>query len=178
MFSSWAARVGLYSLALCGLVTLGAGSAAAQTKIGIVDMRRAILECAEIKKASADLEAKYKPRQEEGQRLQKQLQDIQAQLQSGQGKLAQAQQTDLQTQGQRRQRELQRLSDDLQADVERDRNDVLQRAQANMQQVVKKLAEDKGFDLVVDTANAIYFKAALDVTADAITAYNAAHPAK
>lgn len=178
MFSTWAARVGLYSLAFVGLVGLSAGTAAAQSKVGVVDMRRAILESAEIKKASADLEAKYKPRQEEGVRLQKQLQDIQAQIQSGQSKLGQAQLADLQAQGQRRQRELQRLLDDLQADVERDRNEVLQRAQTNMVQVVKKLAEDKGLDVVVDSANTVYFKAPLDVTPDAITAYNAAHPAK
>ncbi len=174
MFSTRVARVGLFSLVLAGCV----GTAFGQAKIGIVDMRRAILESAEIKKASQELEAKYKPRQEEGQRLQKQLADIQTQLQSGQGKLSQSQEADLTTQAQRRQRELQRISDDLQADVDRDRNDILGKAQANMQAVVKKVAEDKGLDLIVDAQTTIYFKGALDVTAEAITAYNAAHPAK
>ncbi len=175
MFSSWAARAGLFSLMFAGIF---AGTAPAQVKMGVVDMRRAILESAEIKKASADLEAKYKPRQEEGQRMQKQLQDIQQQLQAGQGKLSQAQEADLQAQGQRRQRELQRISDDLQADVERDRNDILGKAQAAMQAVVKKLAEEKGLDVVVDVNNTVYYKTGLDVTNDAITAYNAAHPAR
>ncbi len=141
-------------------------------------MRRAILETAELKKASVDLEAKYKPRQEEGARLQKQLQDIQQQLQTGQGKLSQEQQTALQSQGTRRQRELQHLSDDLQADIDRDRNEVLGKAQANMVAVVKKLAEDKGLDVVVDTGNTVYYKSPLDLTNEAITAYNAAHPVK
>jgi outer membrane protein len=177
MFSNRAARAGLFSLLLAGCcATLSAQTA--PVKVGIVDMRRAILETAEIKKASADLEQKYKPRQEEGQRLQKQLADIQAQIQNGQGKLSQAQETDLQTQGQRRQRELQRISDDLQSDVEKDRNEILGKAQANMQAVVRKLAEEKGFDIVVDSSTTIYYKTALDVTNDAITAYNAAHPAK
>ncbi len=174
MFSTTVGRIGLLSLVLAGCVS----SAFGQAKVGIVDMRRAILESAEIKKASAELEAKYKPRQEEGQRLQKQLQDIQTQLQNGQGKLSQTQETDLQAQGQRRQRELQRISDDLQADVDRDRNDILGKAQANMQAVVKKLAEQKGFDVVVDAGTTLYYKGALDITADAITAYNAAHPSK
>ncbi len=177
MFSNWAARAGLFSLVLAGCAAASAQTGA-PVKLGIVDMRRAILETAEIKKASADLEAKYKPRQEEGQRLQKQLADIQAQIQNGQGKLSQAQETDLQTQGQRRQRELQRISDDLQSDVEKDRNEILGKAQANMQAIVRKLAEDKGFDIVVDSSTTIYYKTALDVTNDAITAYNAAHPAK
>ena len=178
MKSTMVARFGLYSLVLAGCIATATGTAFAQVKVGVVDMRRAILESAEIKKASAELEVKYKPRQEEGQRLQKQLSDIQAQLQSGQGKLSQSQEADLQLQGQRRQRELQRISDDLQADVDRDRNDILGKAQANMQAIVKKLAEDKGFDVVVDAQTTLYYKGALDVTADAITAYNAAHPVK
>ena len=173
MISSWAARVGLFSFALAAVI-----SASAQTKMGVVDMRRAILETAELKKAATELEAKYKPRQEEGARLQKQLQDIQQQLQTGQGKLSQQQESELQAQGTRRQRELQRLSDDLQADIDRDRNEFLGKAQVSMQAVVKKLAEDKGLDVVVDTGNTVYYKTALDVTNEAITAYNAAHPAK
>jgi outer membrane protein len=108
----------------------------------------------------------------------KQLQDIQTQIQNGQGKLSQSALTELQTQGQRRQRDLQRLSDDLQADIDRDRQDILSKAQANMQAVVKKIAEDKGYDLIVDVTSTLYYKTALDLTNDAITAYNAAHPAK
>ncbi|WP_180541418.1 OmpH family outer membrane protein [Nevskia soli] len=169
----WAARAGLFVLVLASAV-----SAQAQLKVGIVDMRRAILESAEIKKISAEMEAKYKPRQDEGQRMAKQLQDIQTQIQNGQGKLSQSALTELQTQGQRRQRDLQRLSDDLQADIDRDRQDILSKAQANMQAVVKKIAEDKGYDLIVDVTSTLYYKTALDLTNDAITAYNAAHPAK
>jgi outer membrane protein len=150
----------------------------AQTKVGVVDMRRAILETAEIKKASAELEVKYKSRQEDGVRLQKQLQDIQTQLQGDPAKLSEQQRAELQSQGTRRQRELQRLSDDLQADVERDRNEVLGKCQANMQAVVKKLAEEKGLDVVVDTGNTVYFKTSLELTTEAVAAYNAAHPVK
>jgi outer membrane protein len=46
-----------------------------------------------------------------------------------------------------------------------------------MAEVVKKLAEEKGYDIVVDTTNTIYFKPALDITAEALTAYNKAYPA-
>ncbi len=46
--------------------------------------------------------------------------------------------------------------------------------------VVKKIAEEKGLDLVVDVSNpiAVYFKPTLDVTGDAIAAYDKAYPAK
>jgi Skp family chaperone for outer membrane proteins len=45
-----------------------------------------------------------------------------------------------------------------------------------MQAVVKKLAEEKGMDLVVDTQVALYFKPTMDLTADATAAYDKAYP--
>jgi outer membrane protein len=171
-----------FSALRTGLVCLGAiaaaGAASAQTKVAIVNLQRAVLESDEIKKASAELEAKYKPRQQAAQKIEQELQGIQQQLQAGQGKLTDQAAADLNATGQRRQRELQRLSDDLQADVERDRNEILQKSSVKMQAVIKKLAEEKGLDVVVDTQVTIYFKPVLELTTEAIAAYNKANPAK
>ena len=151
-------------------------TATAQTKVGVINSQKAVLDTAEIKKAQAELEAKFKPRQDQMAKLQKDLQDIQAQLQSG--KLNQNAEQDLTIQGQRKQREMQRLQDDLQADVDRDRNEILQRTGQRMQDVVKKLAEEKGLDVVVDSANTVFYKPALDLTAEATTAYDKTYPVK
>jgi outer membrane protein len=69
------------------------------------------------------------------------------------------------------------LNEDLQADVTAERNDVLGASARKMAEVVKKLAEEKGYDVVVDSTNTIYFKPALDITAEALAAYNKAYPA-
>ena len=45
-----------------------------------------------------------------------------------------------------------------------------------MTEVVKKLAEEKGLDLIVDTTTTLYFKPAMDLTNDAIAAYDKAYP--
>ena len=135
-----------------------------------------MLDSDELKKAGAELEKKYKPRQDELLKLQNDLQSIQQQISSG--KLNQQAVADLQTQGQRKQREAQRLSDDLQQDFERDRQDILGKAAQKMQEIVKKLAEEKGLDIIVDVSQALYFKPALDLTAEALAAYNKAYPAK
>jgi outer membrane protein len=142
----------------------------------VVNSQKAILDTAEIKKAQVDLEAKFKPRQDQMARLTKELQDIQTQLQSG--KLNQQGEQELTVQGQRKQRELQRLQDDLQADVDRERNDILQRSGTHMQEIVKKLADEKGLDVVIDTSNTVYYKASLDLTAEAVAAYDKAYPVK
>ena len=158
------------------LAVATAALGAAQVKLGVINSQKAVIETAEIKKAQADLEAKFKPRQDQMLKLQKDLQDIQAQLQSG--KLNQLGEQELTAQGQKKQRDLKRLDEDLQADVNAERNDILQRTGTRMQEVVKKLADEKGLDVVIDTANTVYFKAAFEITADAVAAYNKAYPAK
>ena len=47
-----------------------------------------------------------------------------------------------------------------------------------MGEVVKKLADDKGLDLVVDSTNAVFFKPALEITEEAMAAYDKTFPVK
>lgn len=165
----------LVASAAC-LVTVAIASA--QTKMGIISIQKAVLDTAEIKKAQNELEQKFKPRQDQMGKLQADLQNIQNQLQSMQGKLTPQAEQELTAQGQKKQRDLQRLSEDLQADVDRDRNDILSRAGQRMTEVVKKMAEERGFDVVVDVNDTVYFKPALEITKDAVVAYDKAYPVK
>lgn len=156
------------------LALAGMGAANAQVKIGVINTQKALLETEEIKKDQAEMAAKYKPRQDQMIKLQKELEDIQVQLNSG--KLNELGTQEMQTEGQRKQRELQRMQQDLQEDVERERTDILQKAGTRMQEVVKKLADEKGFDIVVDSTNTVFFKSPLEITAEATAAYNKAYP--
>jgi len=170
-------RMGIRPLLVCCAVLCAGQIASAQVKIGVINLQKAVFDTAEIKKADAEMQAKYKPRQDKLQQTQEQIQRIAQQLQSGSGKLTPQQEADLQTQGQRLQKEGQRLQDDLQADVTADRNDILSKATQKMNDVVKKIAEEKGFDLVVESSASLYVKPALDITADATAAYDKAYPA-
>jgi outer membrane protein len=172
MFRTLALRMGLLCLALAPCVTI----ASAQVKIAVINTQKAMADTEELKKASAAVEAKYKPRQDELAKLQADLQSIEQQLNSG--KLNQNGQADLQAQGQRKQRDAQRISDDLQADFERDRQEILGKASQKMQVVITKLAEEKGMDVIIDAAQTLYFKPALELTTEATAAYNKANPAK
>jgi len=166
-----------FALLILNQVMLGQ-TAPTPTKVAIINLQRAVLESAEIKKASTEMEAKFKPRSQQLEQLQADLNKIQQQLQSTTIKLTAQQEADLQAQGARKQREAQRIQEDLQADVDRERNEILSKTSMKMSAVVKKLAEDKGYDMVVDVSNAIYFKPALEITNDAIAAYNQTYPAK
>ncbi|HVX65632.1 MAG TPA: OmpH family outer membrane protein [Bryobacteraceae bacterium] len=159
-------------------VAVLSGVAAAQTKVAVINMQQAVLGTAEIKKASVDLETKYKPKQAEIEKVRKDLDDIQQKLQSGGGKMPPQTEADLTLQSQRKQRELQRMSQDLQEEVDGVRNDVLSQAGRRMQEVVQKLAEERGMDVVVDSGSTLYVKPVLDLTKDAVAAYDKAYPAK
>ena len=150
----------------------------AQVKVAIINSQLSVVETAEIKKAQAELEAKYKPRQAQLEKLQKEIADLQSQMQAGQGKLTPQAEQDISVRGQRKQRELQRVGEDLQADVDRERQEILGRSSERMQDIVKKLAEERGLDVVIDTSNTIYFKPALEITKEATAAYDKAYPAK
>ena len=165
------------ALAVCA-AGLFASTASAQTKIGVVNFQKAILDTAEIKKASADLQNKYKPRQDALEKAQRDLNDIQTQLQASGGKLSPQGEADLQARGQRKQREVERLGQDLQDDVNNERNTILQRAGTRMQEVIKKMMDDKGLDVIIDIANAVSFKPTVDMTNDAVAAYDKAYPLK
>jgi outer membrane protein len=163
-------------MAAAGLAAVGVASA--QTKVAVINLQQAVLGTADIKKASADLETKYKPRQAALEQLRADLEGIQQKLQAGQGKLSPAAEQDLTTEGQRKQRALQRMSQDLQDEVDGARNEVLGAAGRRMIEVIRKLADERGVDVVVEGNSTLFFKAALDITADATAAYDKAYPAK
>jgi outer membrane protein len=151
---------------------------AGATKIAVVNFQNAVLSTAEIQKALKDLQVKFKPRQDALQKGQQELSDIQTQLQASQGKLSQAGEADLTARGQRKQTQLQRLSDDLSADVEADRDEAVRKASTRMGELLKKVAEEKGLDLIVDSAAAPFFKAGVDITDQVVAAYDKAYPVK
>src|SRR5579885_1833504 len=136
------------ALALAGMLALRV-PASAQVKVAVINTQRAVLETAEIKKAAADLQAKYQPQQADIDRRTKELQQIQEKLDSA-ARTNPQEAAELQAAGQRKQRQLQRLTDDLQSEVDRERSEILNKGGQRMQAVVAKLAEERGYDLVVD----------------------------
>jgi outer membrane protein len=174
MFSWTGLRPSLVCLALFAFSQI----APAQTKVAVINLQKAVFETAEINKANTEMQAKFKPRQDAIDQLQKEIATLSQQLQTSGDKLSSQAYSDLTAQGQQKQRSLQRLQDDLQADVTAYRNEILAKSSEKMTAVVKKIAEEKGYDLVIDVSTTLYFKPAMDITTDATAGYNAAYPAK
>ncbi len=174
MFSQTGLRPSLVCLALFAFSQI----APAQTKVAVINLQKAVFDSAEIKKADAEMQAKFKPRQDAIEQLQREIAALTQQLQNSQGKLSAQAETDLTADGQQKQRNLQRMQDDLQADATSYRNDVLAKSTQKMAEVVKKIAEEKGYDMVVDSTTTLYFKPVMDITAEATVAYDKTYPVK
>ena len=174
MFSHVRSAVFLATVAL--LPTAAPAQAIAPAKVVIINAQKAVADTQEIKRAQASLETKYRPRQQSVQNLQNQLGSIQQQLSTP--NLAPAKESQLRADGTQKQKELQRLSEDLQSDVNAERQDILTRAGRQMTDIVRRICEERGVDVAIDISNTIYFKPALDITAEATAAYDKAYPAK
>jgi len=173
----------LSAFAVCAsaLVSSSIASAQAQalapTKIGVVNFQKAIADTAELKKAQNDLVARFKPQVDEYEKANRDYNDLQIQSQNSQGKgLSAAAEVDLQARAQRKQREVERLKEDLDGDMQKERDETIQRLGTRMVEIVKKLMDEKGLDVIFDSASTVAFKGTLEITADATAAYDKAYP--
>ena len=170
-------RLAFRPLAVCSALCLFGTLASAQNKVAVVSLQNAVLGTADIKAKSAAMEARYKPRVTQIETLDKDIAQISNNLQVNQGKLTPQAEADLTSQLQRKQRDVQRFRDDLQSDVDNERNTILGKAGQQMQEIVKKYAEANNIDVVVEAQSTVYFKGALDITKDVIAAYDKQYPA-
>jgi outer membrane protein len=148
--------------------------AIAPAKVAIINAQKAVADTQEIQKAQAALEAKYRPRQQEVETLQHELQSIQQQANTP--NLPPAREAQLQADFASKQKQLQRLGEDLQSDVNAERQDILGHSGRQMTEIVKKIAEERGIDVVIDITNTLYYRPTLDITAAATAAYDKAYP--
>src|SRR5262249_35911701 len=118
-------RLALGPMMVCPVLLAFSTIASAQSKVAVINLQQAVFESAEIKKANDQMQATFKPRQDKIDQLQKEIAQLAQQLQASGGKLSPQAEQDLQVQGQKKQRDLQRLQDDLQADAQTYRNDIL-----------------------------------------------------
>jgi outer membrane protein len=162
-------------LVACSALFLAGPLAQAQSKVAVINLQDALFKTDEIKKADAEMQATLLPRQQQAEKLNQELTQISQKLQND-ASLTQQAQFDLQADGKRKQTELTRMQEDLQNDAQSMRQSVLAKSTERMQAVVKKLAEEKGLDLVVESQMALYFRTTMDLTGEATAAYDKQYP--
>jgi outer membrane protein len=161
----------------------GAGSApAGAMKIGLLNVRGAIVATAEGKQASAQMQSQFAPQQSELENLQKQIQDLQAQLANGARTLSDDEKARMQRRGQLLVSQSQRKQDDLNESVNVAQTEIMETIGAKLSDVVDKYGHDNNYSVILDMSAqgspVIYNAMQMDITDEIVRLYDQAHPLK
>src|ERR1700674_3664056 len=125
----------------------GASAAAAPVKIGVMNVRNAIVATAEGKQAQAQLQSQFAPKQNELQNMQKQIEDLQRRLNEGARTLAEDEKAKLTAQGELLTRRLQRNNDDLNEELNAAQSDIVNSIGRKMLEVLDRYSRENGFSI-------------------------------
>lgn len=171
---------------LAGAASLAAQSApavgsATSAKVGVLNVRQAIVATAEGKQASNELQGQFAARQTDLENLNKQINDIRQRLQANGDKLSPEEGARLQRQGEALSKQLQRKQEDYQEDVNAAQQEVIDRIGRKMMDVLDRYARENAYTAIFDSSAQgapIYFSNSTDVTAEIVKLYDQAYPAK
>jgi outer membrane protein len=165
--------------AICAQAAPGAG--AANAKVGVLNVRAAIVATSEGKQASSELQGQFSARQTELENLNKQVNDIRQRLQANGDKLSPEEAARLERQGTALQKQIQRKQEDYQEDVNASQQEVIERIGRKMMDVLDRYARENAYTAIFDSSAQgapIYVSNGIDVTPDIIKLYDQAYPAK
>jgi outer membrane protein len=181
------AGVFFFGVSKSGVRAQGAAAAApassgATGKIGVINVRQAIVTTSEGKQASAELQSQFAARQSELENLNKQINDLKQRLSAGQATLSQEEQARLTRQGELLARQLQRKQDEYQEDVNASQGEVIDKIGRKMIDVLDRYARENGYVVILDSSAQntpiLYASNQNDVTPDIIRLYDQAYPLK
>ena len=172
-------NVTLTLLAIAASV-LPAAEAAAQAKIGVVNVARLLQESPQAQAASQALENEFAARRRDLENQQKDLKAREDKLQKDGAVMAEAERRNAEKTLRDGQRELARKQNEFLEDLNVRRNEALGQLQRNVLQEVQAYAKTAGLDVVV--ADALFASPSVDVTNQVLAALQArkgaAAPAK
>ena len=175
----------LAAASLAGVATVGAqapvAGSTAGTKVGVLNVRQAIVSTSEGKQASTELQGQFASRQTELENMNKQINDIRQRLQANEGKLSPEEGQRLQRQGEALAKQLQRKQEDYQEDVNASQQEVIDRIGRKMMEVLDRYARENAYTAIFDSSAQgapIYVSNGVDVTPEIVKLYDQAYPAK
>jgi outer membrane protein len=160
------------------MAMLIAGTGAWAQKAAVIDMQGAILQTKDGQKASADLKAKFGPKEQEISKRGQDLVAKQAEFQKTAATLSDTARLDAQRDIETTQKVLQRDTDDARADVQAEENRLLGVIMQKMQGVLQRYATDKQISMIVDLSsqpnNLLYADKSVNITVEIIGLYDKA----
>jgi outer membrane protein len=157
-----AVRQSILTIAALALMLAAAGAEAADMKIGFVDVERIRRESAPAERASRQLEKEFAPRAQELQRREAQIKSLQGSLEKEAVTMAESERRGKEQELQRMSVDFQRLQREYREDLNLRRNQELAKLFEIADGVIKKIAEEDKFDLIVQEA--VFRSSRIDIT--------------
>lgn len=162
----------LLALAAFALVLTSAPGAFAQMRVAVVDTQRAVMETEDGLRAQATLKKLFDKRQRELDQKQKDLQKEREELEKNRDKLAtEAMQKRAET-WQREMAQVQSVFVEYNKELQQKQNELTSPIVQKAVGIIRRLATQEGYDLVLERQAATYFRTDLDLTDKVITLYN------
>lgn len=157
----WLKLVSL-ALPLSGALLLAQPASAQDIKIGYVNSERILRDSAPARAATQKLEAEFAKRDRELQEMGQRLKSQAERFEKDAPVLAEAERNKRQRELAEMDRDLQRRQREFREDLNQRRNEELQALLERAQRLVRQIAEQEKFDLIVQ--DAVYFSSRVDIT--------------
>jgi outer membrane protein len=153
--------------------TSGTGGSA-QIKIGFVNTERILRDAVPAVRAQKKIEAEFKKRDDDLAKLAEQLKRMQDDLDKNSVTMSETQRRNKEREFGDLNREFQRRQREFREDLNQRRNEELASVVEHANRVIKQIAEQEKFDLVVQ--DVVYFSPRIDITDKVIKALEASKP--
>jgi outer membrane protein len=160
------------ALAVALFVLAAAPLASAQMRVAVVDTQRAVMETEDGLRAQATLKKLFDKRQRELDQKQKDLQKEREDLEKNRAQLnTEAMAKRVET-WQREMAQVQSVFVEYNKELQQKQNELTQPIVQKTVGIIRRLATQEGYDLVLERQAATYFRSDLDLTDKVITLYN------
>lgn len=148
-------------------------------KVGIIDIRGAMVNTQEGKKATEDLRAQFEPRRIELENLQREIREREEQLQTQQRTLSAEAQRQLVREIEAKRKQATRAEEDYRADIQQAEADLINRIGEKMRRILDRYAKEKGLSVIFDVsqgAGIVYAVPNMNITDEVVRLYDETYP--
>lgn len=174
---SWLSRWSLAAVVLLVGVGLSATASAEDLKIGYVDLHKALNSVEEGKEAKKKLKKDYDDKQKKLNEKQKEVKKLKEDLESQSMALSKEAKIKKQRELQSKMQELQKMYMGLQRNLSQKEAEATKEIFDKMREVVEEIAEDEGYDLVLEKrkSSVLFAKDGMNLTEELIERYQKKH---
>jgi outer membrane protein len=156
-------RTAVWGAALAAVVSLFAGTAMAEMKVGFVDTAKLMESAPQVKEAQSKIEAEFAPREKELVELQRKIRTQEDRLSRDSAVMSESENTKLERDILAMRRDLKRSQEEFRDDLNIRRNEVLAKLQREIFDAIVAFAKDQNYDLIMGQG-VVYSSERVDIT--------------